>query len=667
VGDNQWVSDWPPIDSPATVEALFEWLSRTYGVRRVYWRGEQDRMWLRNYLLRPENPLYFDFYRSWLRPLVEGVKTNDLAVAAARRRGMEIYVFDGLFEHGAQGDTGGCGMFPYQGEDRLRLEHPEWCPVDQWGERRCPGPIEFCYPEARAALVARYVKHVADYGYDGISFYTYVENLGLRYADEFGFNPPIVAEFKRRYGVDIRTQAFDKEAWHRLRGEYVTQFLRELHAALGGRGKKLSMTIRPDKPNLPQRWYGTGVDMPGAGMIHLDWETWVREGIVDEVFVWHGGGPEPLLGGLQKACAGKPIELVVFSSAPFAEQWKPFLEAGATPCTVAAPGYGIDPISLDPTSPATLHSPDWRLRAQTLTDIAAGKVKAGVGDVTSLASDPHVLVRRETMRTLKALKAAEATPVLEAALEDREPSVRIAAAGALGVVPGPDTPRRLLSAVLADSGFQFRQECVTALAAMKESAQPALIENLVSRSLPVREVCAQALGKNGLAGSQAPLLAALQRDRNDRVRFWAISGLAGYRVTAVFEALRGALDDPSPAVQLGAVRALGDMADAMAPEQSAPTLAALEALFRQYGNRCQRADAAWGWRAVGNAMLAFGDAGKARLETVRTEHQDARLAWLAYQVVYVPQSAQKVLLCEEKDAVETHARYAPPFPGRAVK
>src|SRR5690348_17622517 len=63
--------------------------------------------------------------------------------------------------------------------------------------------------------------------YDGIFFYTYIENCGARYLDEYGFNEPIVSEFKRRHGVDIRNQPFDKQAWYVLRGEYMTQFIRD--------------------------------------------------------------------------------------------------------------------------------------------------------------------------------------------------------------------------------------------------------------------------------------------------------------------------------------------------------------------------------------------------------------------------------------------------------
>ena len=143
-------------------------------------------------------------------------------------------------------------MLPYQAEERVRIEHPEWIPCDRWGERRAPGPLEYAYPGARKQFVDRVLRHVA--AYDGVAFYTYVENYGYRYPEEFGFNEPIVSEFIRRYGVDIRTQKFDKQAWYRLRGEYVTQVLTELHAALSRKHKKLSIVVWADNPTAPMGW-----------------------------------------------------------------------------------------------------------------------------------------------------------------------------------------------------------------------------------------------------------------------------------------------------------------------------------------------------------------------------------------------------------------------------
>ena len=471
VGDTQWVSDWPPVDSPATVDALFDWLGGTYGIRRVYWRGEQDRMWLEHYLFRPENALYYDWWTGWVGHLSGEVRTDDLAVAAARRRGMQIYVFDGLFEHAAQGDVGGCGQFPYSNEDKLRIEHPEWCPVDRFGERIAPGPIEFCYPEARKALIERYVDHVTGPGYDGISFYTYVENMGMRFDGEFGYNDPIVQEFQRRYGVDIRTQPFDRDAWGKLRGEYVTQFLRELHEALSAAGKKLSVVLRPDKPHLPQRWLCLQTEVLCQGNVYLDWETWVKEGIVDELVLWCGGGNTALTVETLAATRGTGIEVVPFSSSPYHESWKPFRDEGATPLTVAAPGYGIDALTLEPVSAQSLTAADWRLRAQALADAAAGKLTLDAAQITGLLHDPHVMVRREAVRTIAALKLPDQVPALEQALEDPEPSVRIQAVKTLGVLHGPETAQRIMAALEHD-GARVHVEEVAVAVADNRLAQP---------------------------------------------------------------------------------------------------------------------------------------------------------------------------------------------------
>jgi len=353
-GDNQWNLDSLPVDSPATVEAIFEFLSKTFHIKRVYWRGEQDRMFLQYVHFRSENPLYYDHFVNWLGYLHNHLKLNDIAVAAAHRHGMEIYIFDGLFDFGATAETSGSGLYPNVREDRLRIEHPEWVAVDRWGERLAPGPIEFCYPEARQALISRYLHHVTQYGYDGIFFYTYVENCGARYLDEYGFNEPIVSEYERRYGVDIRKHPFHKEAWYRLRGEYMTQFVGELHGALAAKGKKLSLAIYPPTPNYPESWDGSRVDIPQGGNVYLDWEGWVEQRIIHELFVWWRGEQKTLLNRMVKVCKGSPVELTVATAKPFDGEWEALVEVGVTPVSVWAPGFEIDRVSLEPSTAEAL-------------------------------------------------------------------------------------------------------------------------------------------------------------------------------------------------------------------------------------------------------------------------------------------------------------------------
>jgi HEAT repeat protein len=293
----------------------------------------------------------------------------------------------------------------------------------------------------------------------------------------------------------------------------------------------------------------------------------------------------------------------------------------------------------------------------------AGFVILEATAVSSLAKDPHVLVRREVVHALAALKAAGHVALLETALDDPESLVRIAAANALASVHGPESPKRLVAALAHDAGFQMKLACVDALAAMKQTGQPALLEGVKSSSVAIREVSVRALGRNGLADSVGPLLSALTSDPDYRVRYFAAGGLAGYRTPAVFDALRQAISDPTPAVQLAAAKTLGALAAATAADKSAAALSALETLFRQYGDGCRRTDAAWGWRVVGGAILAFGDPGKRSLEALRTQKQDRWLAWAAYLVLHVPELAEKVAFCDEDHAAMIHKKFAPAFPG----
>jgi HEAT repeat protein len=127
---------------------------------------------------------------------------------------------------------------------------------------------------------------------------------------------------------------------------------------------------------------------------------------------------------------------------------------------------------------------------------------------------------------------------------------------------------------------------------MKEKAQPVLLEATRSPSPAIRQVAVRALGRNGFRDSMAALLAALKDDADYRVRYFAASGLAGYRVPAAIVALEQAMSDPTPTVQLCAAKTLGDMAQAIPADKSKEVLAALVKRFGQYGDGCSRPDAA---------------------------------------------------------------------------
>jgi hypothetical protein len=81
-------------------------------------------------------------------------------------------------------------------------------------------------------------------------------------------------------------------------------------------------------------------------------------------------------------------------------------------------------------------------------------------------------------------------------------------------------------------------------------------------------------------------------------------------------------------------------------------LSDLLALFKQYGDGCQRSDSDWGWRPVGNAIVCYGAAGRAELQKIIDADQDKRLAELAWRVVYVPQRVMAYVRCSEQEDAE---------------
>ena len=197
---------------------------------------------------------------------------------------------------------------------------------------------------------------------------------------------------------------------------------------------------------------------------------------------------------------------------------------------------------------------------------------------------------------------------------------------------------------------------------MPSTSEPALIEALADKSEAVREVSARALADSTTEASRQALELVLHKDESYRLRYYALSALRP-RPSIGLSACLSALDDPATTVQLEAARGLGVLAPSMSSSNATRSLALLFRLFGEYGDGCKRTDAAWGWRVVGNAIAAFGEQGRQRLEALRTQGNDKWIAWAAYQVLYVPQLDGKAVLTNEADAMATHAKYAPPFPG----
>jgi hypothetical protein len=441
-GDSWWFGSWLPVDSPKSIRDSVQMWADILNVKRIYWRGQQEELMIDYGLIRKENLQYHEYFEIWERYLMKELHLNQVVTEEAHKHKMEVYLWAPLFDYGGPADNGGCKEYPYYGQLRLTLDHPQWMPVDRYGIRHQNGPIELAYPEARKLLIDMYLHYLDRDKLDGITFFTYCENYGLRFEDEFGFNQPIVDEYKKRYGVDIRTQEFDKHLWRYLRGEYVTQFLRELKEALRSRGKKLGVRLNPREPHFTDRW-NVPFYFLTAGRIYLDWERWVREGVVDELCV-SGTAPAELqertIENALQTVRGTEVTVSALTGRPHSERYKPFIKRGMRVMFFGADEASYIKQAYPEQSAEALSGNDIYAVMRFLAQISEGKVSVPADQLVPLVKHDNIIMRRLALQALARLKDSKTVSVLENALADPERSVRSGAAFALREVRGGPHP-----------------------------------------------------------------------------------------------------------------------------------------------------------------------------------------------------------------------------------
>lgn len=198
-----------------------------------------------------------DFLERW-DPLAEACRLGS-------RAGIPILPKITLYDDGLPGIT----------YSKLLQQHPEYQWVDRSGKKLLIGVPSYAFPEARRFRV-QMIEELCRYPIAGIVLSLRSHAVGypsFREAEEYGYEQPVVDEFKRRYGVDIRTQDFDRKKWHALKGEYFTQLLREIRAAVG--------------PKLPvQLVIMDWCEGPTARTLHqFDYATWAKENLVNGIYV----------------------------------------------------------------------------------------------------------------------------------------------------------------------------------------------------------------------------------------------------------------------------------------------------------------------------------------------------------------------------------------------
>ena len=163
-------------------------------------------------------------------------------------------------------------------------------------ERYARGVPEYAFRENRERMeriVAELYERYPDL--DGVAFSIRSHSLsrGGDWAELgggnlfYGFSDPVVEEFQRRYGIDPRKEAYDEQAFLKLRGEYFTQMLDGVSKIIHAKGGRLSVMAAVNCRKVGPYDHGSMYPWLNRCSIdnYFDIGTWAKRGIVDNVIM----------------------------------------------------------------------------------------------------------------------------------------------------------------------------------------------------------------------------------------------------------------------------------------------------------------------------------------------------------------------------------------------
>ena len=264
------------LDTPDKVrESVRTWKSR--GIDQVLFRGDNFRVLLFHDTVPTAEEHRTGMARTraaWESDLMEA------AVDAMKAEGIRAYVWLTVLDEGCPPDIHYADSVPFPWQSRFTRQNPQYLACDRSltpnGRKHHWGVMEYAYPEVRQYML-KVIRAFSDrFDLDGVFLSLRSHSPPPDHADQFGFNEPVVREYRRRYGRDILREPFDLEKWRNLRGEFFTTFLKEVKAHLESRGQKLAVGVQQGE------YLG-----PPFGNMRIQWRRWVSDGIVDQLLVGH--------------------------------------------------------------------------------------------------------------------------------------------------------------------------------------------------------------------------------------------------------------------------------------------------------------------------------------------------------------------------------------------
>jgi len=145
----------------------------------------------------------------------------------------------------------------------------------------------FAYPEVREHEL-KIIDELLEYPIDGVAICART-HVRANNGEEYGFNPPVVEEYQKRYGVNILKEDFDEQKLQGIHGDFFTLLLKEISERVHAKSRKLVVMFEPERDlglefqpgQMSPWWY--------LGRMDWQWRKWVQEDIVDELLVFTTG------------------------------------------------------------------------------------------------------------------------------------------------------------------------------------------------------------------------------------------------------------------------------------------------------------------------------------------------------------------------------------------
>ena len=646
-GDLIYVYAGIPMDSKATIPTSIDVFKKYHNLDRLLWRDAEIEWWDIYGTFNPDSQ-HARFLKYWAQHNKRNHAT-ELASKAAKDRGIDFWGIFPIFD-GPGGPTSAQtlqGGGPFYVIDRFRKAHPDYAAHDRQGVMSIPGPLEFAYPQVRKEYVRRFSELFGPKGafrfYNGVQFFTYVENFCPRFHDEYIYSPAVDKEYRRLYGVDPGTDQADVDRYNAIRGSYFTQLLRDIRPVFKKYGKKLAICLDAADPDVPQRWMCAGTPyILASGRMKMEWRKWINEGLVDELCIWMGTADEyrQSLPVVLNAVKGSKVKLSVHMDTIIPDDLKYTLDQGVLPeydHMLAEGGY----MSFHPAS--DIDSSDDMAILTVINEAIKGTVPIPTMEkIIDLLRHKSPSIRRQTANLIGLCKLQACVPAMEnALLTENEDYVRPMYVMNLGFVNSPQSVKAIIDAISKHPGLPMELASVDAFNSMGPERYGDIISAYDNPSPAVRRVVVhewlrleQKLPADSKRKYYEMLLRAAKNDPVDDIRWMALSSLERFPNDETCRALYDALDDKKQANQTRAASSLTSMLPGVSDSLRSKTLEKLLKIFNRYDKRSKRTDADWGWNPIGRAItVGCGKSGRNEMIKILNS-PNKELAALAWRVLF---------------------------------